>query len=241
MSIVRKVPFKINNDGLRAGKAARSNLGRPYPCAWSIGGILANRISRYAGYPFLTMKGNAMKYEITQSQFKSIISTITKSKSAFRESVQKALVAATYLCLKNSGGTTPFQQILDAVGTTAHRQGITKWAETFAPVQLIGGKLVLNKTAYKELDVQGIAADFDAFVAESGMMETYWDTIAKDDNTTVSVFNLDTTLNNFLKKLEKNDLPGLAAAIREAEQAYMRNAIKQELTAANEAVEILAA
>lgn len=181
------------------------------------------------------------KYEINQSQFNSIITTITGSKKAFRESVQQALVAATYLCLKHSGGTTPFQQILDAVGTTAHRQGITKWAETFAPVQLLNNKIVLNKSAYKLMDKDSAISDFAAFIEESGMMETYWDEIAKDENKTVSVFNLDTTLENFLKKLDKNGLPGLAIAIREAEQAYMKKAIGQELTASNSALEIQAA
>ena len=74
--------------------------------------------------------------------------------------------------------------------------------------------------------------DFDAFVAESGMNEVKWYEIAKSTNTSVSVFDLDKTLDNFCKKLEKNDLPGLAAALRKAEQDYFASAIRGEMQVA---------
>jgi hypothetical protein len=59
-----------------------------------------------------------------------------------------------------------------------------------------------------------------------------WFDIAKSTNTSVSVFDLDKTLDNFCKKLERNDLSGLAAALRKAEQDYFTNAIKSELQTA---------
>lgn len=175
------------------------------------------------------MNGN---YVMNNAQFAGKIKTIKTSTVNLRDAVQDALVAATYLCLKNSGGTSPFQQILDAVGGTAHRQGITQWAETYAPVVLKNDSLLLNKTIWKELDHEAITASeetFNEYVRETGMAEVKWYQIAVKKNTTVSVFNLDTTLDNFLKKLEKNDLPGLAAALRKAEQDYMASAIKHEL------------
>ena len=170
-----------------------------------------------------------MAYTMDNKQFSGKITSIKATTGKMQALVQEALIAATYLCLKNSGGTTPFQQILDAVGTAAHRQGIVSWAETFAPVMLREEKLVLNKTAYSEMDKEGILADFDGFIAESGMAEVKWYEIAKDKNTSVSVFDLDKTLDNFCKKLEKNAMPGLAAAIRKAEQDYFAKAIKAEL------------
>ena len=170
-----------------------------------------------------------MAYAMDNKQFANKITSIKATTGKMRELVQEALIGATYLCLKNSGGTTPFQQILDAVGTAAHRQGIVSWSETFAPVMLREEKLVLNKTAYSDMDKDGILADFDAFIAESGMAEVRWYEIAKEKNTSVSVFDLDKTLDNFCKKLEKNNLAGLAAALRKAEQDYLTMAIKAEL------------
>lgn len=170
-----------------------------------------------------------MTYAMDNKKFTGNITAIKAATGKMRDLVQDALVAATYLCLKNSGGTTPFQQILDAVGTAAHRQGIVRWAETFAPVMLREEKLVLNKAAYSSMDKDTILADFDSFIAESGMVDVKWFEIAKSANTSVSVFDLDKTLDNFCKKLEKNDLPGLAAALRKAEQDYFTSAIKAEL------------
>ena len=170
-----------------------------------------------------------MAYTMDNKKFAGKITSIKATTGKMRDLVQDALVAATYLCLKNSGGTTPFQQVLDAVGTAAHRQGIVRWAETFAPVMLRDEKLVLNKAAYSEMDKDGILADFDAFIAESGMDEVKWYEIAKSTNTSVSVFDLDKTLDNFCKKLEKNELAGLAAALRKAEQDYFANAIRNEM------------
>ena len=95
------------------------------------------------GCAFLFDKGIIM-YAMDNKKFAGKITSIKATTGKMRDLVQDALIAATYLCLKNSGGTTPFQQILDAVGTAAHRQGIVRWAETFAPVMLRDEKLVLN-------------------------------------------------------------------------------------------------
>ena len=170
-----------------------------------------------------------MAYTTDNKQFAAKVKAISAATGKMQDLVQDALIAATYLCLKHSGGTSPFQNILDAVGTAAHRQGITRWAETFAPVMLREDKIVLNKTMYSSMDKEGILADFDAFIAESGMDTIKWYEIAKSVNTSVSVFDLDKTLDNFCKKLEKNALPGLAAALRKAEQDYFAAAIKAEL------------
>ena len=170
-----------------------------------------------------------MAYTMDNKQFAGKIKSITASTARMREEVQSALIAATYLCLKNSGGTTPFQQILDAVGTAAHRQGITQWVETFAPVLLQKDKLLLNKTAWKELDIEGILADFDKFIAESGMDEVKWYAIAAKSNTTESIWNFGTACDGLFKKLEKNGMPDLAKEMRASYDAFMVKAIKAEL------------
>ena len=174
-------------------------------------------------------ENNSTTHIMTNAQFAGKIKSIKTSTHSMREAVQDALVAATYLCFKNSGGTSSFQQILDAVGGTAHRQGITQWVETYAPVMLKNDKLLLNKTAWRAHDVASIVETFDDYVKETGMYDIKWYAIAIKKNTTVSVFDLDATLSNFLKKLEKNELPELAEVLRKAEQDYMAKAIKSEM------------
>ena len=171
-----------------------------------------------------------MSYALTSQQFAGKIKTISTTRAKFSEDVHQALIAAVYLCLKNSGGTTPFEQIRAAVGTTAHRQGVVQWMETFAPVMLRDDKVVLNKTAYKGLDLDAILADFDAYVISSGMDLTKWDEIAKEKNTEESVWNYGGAVESLCKKLEKNGQSGLAVEMRAAYDAYMLKAIKAELT-----------
>ena len=173
-------------------------------------------------------------YTTDNKKFAAQIKGIVASTKNMREQVQAALIAATYLCLKNSGGTTPFQQILDAVGNAAHRQGITAWVETFAPVILQKNKLLLNKTAWKGLDIEGILADFDKFIAESGMDQVLWYAIAEKQNTTESIWNYGTACDGLFKKLEKNGQPELAKEMRAAYDAFMVRAIKAELAPAQQ-------
>lgn len=168
----------------------------------------------------------------TSAAFAKKITKIKASIGSVRADIQAALVDATYLCLANSGGTTPFQNILDAVGNTAHRQGLTTWMETFAPVRMIKEKVLLHKAAWEVLDREAALANFEKFITDTGMNEpaSLWYVIAKDKNTTESIFDLDKTLDAFIKKLEKNNLSGLGAAMRKAEQDYMRDALRAELT-----------
>lgn len=91
-----------------------------------------------------------------------------------QDQVQADLIYATYLCLANSGATTPFQQIFDAVGNTADRRRIIKWVETFAPVRMVQDKILLNKTAWGLLDRVFILSNFDAYIKETGMDNVKW-------------------------------------------------------------------
>lgn len=169
----------------------------------------------------------------TSAAFAKKITTIKKNIGSVRAEIQSALIDATYLCIANSGGTTPFQNILDAVGNTVHRQGVTAWMETYAPVRMVKEKVLLNKTAWDLLDRESALADFPQFIVDTEMNEpgNLWYMIAKEKNTTESIFDLDKTLDNFIKKLEKNNLSGLGAAMRKAEQEYMAAAILAEMGA----------
>lgn len=110
--------------------------------------------------------------------------------SKTQDQVQADLIHATRLCLANSGGTTPFQNILDAVGNAADRRRIIKWAETFAPVRMEKDKMLLNKTAWDLLDRKSALANFAAYIKETGMANDKWYLIAKktsQQNTWVSI------------------------------------------------------
>lgn len=178
----------------------------------------------------------------TSAAFAKDIKSLGKDIVSVRSNIQKLLVSATYLCLDNSGGTTPFQQILDAVGGTAHRAGISTWMETFAPVRMVKEKVLLNKTAWDALDREAALANFEQFIVDTEMNEptNLWYVIAKHKNDTPSIFDLDKTFDAFLKKLEKNNLPELASAMRKAEQEYMASAGRSELIVEQERVEVAA-
>ena len=96
-----------------------------------------------------------------------------------RDQIQADLIHATFLCLKNSGGTSPLQNILDAIRTDAHRRRIIKWVETFASVSVRNSKIVLNKSAYIWQDRDFILSNFDAHIEKSGMTNVKWYSIAE--------------------------------------------------------------
>ena len=139
-----------------------------------------------------------------------------------RDEVQDALVAATYLCIAHSGGTTPMQQILDAVGNAAHRQGISTWLETFAPIRFVNDKILLHKDNWAKLDKEAALADFDKHMQDIGANEEgkLWYQIAKEHNATPSIFNPESRINSLLKALDGHEYGTLAQYIREAVDKY---------------------
>lgn len=178
-----------------------------------------------------------MTYAMTKQQFAGKLKTIGGSRKALSGAVQAALIAAAYFAIADRNAT-PFAEILKAVGTTAHRQGITQWAETYAPVLFRNEGFKLNAPAYQGLDVEAIKADFDKHVRESGMDAVRWDTIAKNKNKAESVFSAESRVNKLLKDLEANGLGGLAAHITKAVEEYnaevVTRAALEKLTAGEE-------
>ena len=163
-----------------------------------------------------------MTYSITSAQFSEKIVGIKSATVTMRDTVQEALVAATYLCIAHSGGTTPFQQILDAVGGAAHRQGISTWMETFAPVRFVNDKVLLHKDNWSKLDRDAVLADFDKHMQDIGANDEgmKWYQIAKAKNTIESIFNPESRINALLKALDGHEYGTLASYIREAVDKY---------------------
>jgi len=169
-----------------------------------------------------SLKGFIMTYSVNAAQFAVKIGNIRSSTVAMRDGIQDALVAATYLCIAHSGGTTPFQQILDAVGGAAHRQGISTWMESFAPVRFVKDKVLLHKDNWVKLDKVAALADFEAFMQSVGANEDgkKWYQIAKAKNVTESIFDPESRINLLLKALDSHECGTLAGYIREAVDKY---------------------
>jgi len=179
---------------------------------------------------YWSLKGFIMPYKTDSAAFAVKIGNIHSSTVAMRDNVQDALIAATYLCIAHSGGTTPFQQILDAVGGAAHRQGISTWMETFAPVRFVNDKVLLHKDNWSKLDKESALADFEAFMQATGVNDEgmKWYQIAKEKNVTESIFNPESRINSLLKALDGHEYGTLAGYIREAVDKYNR---AEDLTA----------
>lgn len=177
-----------------------------------------------------------MKYTINAAQFAEKIGNIRTSTVVMRDGIQDALRAATYLCLANSGGTTPFQQILDAVGGAAHRQGLATWMETFAPVRFVNDKVLLHKDNWSKLDRVAALADFDTFLNEIGVNDDgmKWYQIAKAKNVTESIFNPESRINALLKALDGHAFGVLASYIREGVDKY--NAAQDEASKVEQSI-----
>lgn len=172
-----------------------------------------------------------MTYSITHGEFLAKLGTVRQSTSVFRDAVQEALYAATYLCLKHSGGTEPFNEVLKSVGNAAHLKGISTWMETFAPTRMVNGKVLLHKDNWSKLDREAACADFDKFMDDSGVNEEgkKWYQIAKESNTTESIFNAESRVNSLLKALQKHEYGVLAGYITKAVESY--NAAQSEIQA----------
>ena len=163
-----------------------------------------------------------MTYSVSAAQFAVKIGNIRTSTVSMRDDIQDALVAATYRCIAHSGGTTPFQQILDAVGGAAHRQGISTWMENFAPVRFVKDRVLLHKDNWAKMDKVAALADFDAFMQSAGANDDgkKWYQIAKKKNVTESVFNPDSRIISLLRALDSHECGTLAGYIREAVDKY---------------------
>lgn len=143
------------------------------------------------------------------------IKSIKTNAAKLRESIQDALVSCAFFAMKD-GNTEPFNQLLDAVGSSTRIKGLTTWAETFAPVVVRDGKFALNKTAKKELSV----TDEEGFAEyEVEMRKINWWEIVGEEKAE-SIFDECKYMERVIKKLRDEGKVELADAIMNAEIGY---------------------
>lgn len=154
------------------------------------------------------------------AQIRSIKGNSTK----LRQQIQEALISCAYYAVKD-GQVTPFNQLLDAVGTNTRIKGLTLWAETFGFVLVKNEKFVLNKSARNEADVK-TEADFQPYYDAIMAGPTWFEIVPKE--TAKSIFDPSTYLSNVIKKLETEGVADVVPYIQKAIDEYNQaQAIKQ--------------
>jgi len=149
------------------------------------------------------------------------IKSIGGNSSKLRDAIQEALISCAYHAVKD-GQITPFNNLLQAVGTNTRIKGITMWAELYGFVRMEKGAFVLNKTMRKEAQVSD-EKDFEVFENVMRSSPAWYDIAPKEK--AVSIFDAEQYLNTVLTKLDKEGEAQLVEAIKTAVALYN---LKQE-------------
>jgi hypothetical protein len=140
------------------------------------------------------------------AQIRSIRTNAVK----MREQIHEALISCAYYAVKD-GNTNPFNQLLDAVGSTARLKGITMWSEVYGFVRVKDEKFVLNKSARKEADVTD-EASFASFEAEMRSGPKWWEIVGKEAVT--SIFDPSKYIEGVIAKLDKEGYKDFAEGVK---------------------------
>lgn len=144
------------------------------------------------------------------------IASINKNAGAFRDAVQSALIGCAYFAMKD-GNTTPFNELLKAVGEGTRKKGITMWAELFAPVYVKEGELKLSKTTAKQYVVLN-EADFAPYLEEMNAGPKWYEIAGREK--VKSVWEADKYLEHVVSMLEKHGVASdVVAKVKDAEMA----------------------
>ena len=148
-----------------------------------------------------------------------LFGNIKADAASFAQKVHEALTSCAFYAFKD-GNTTPFNQLLDAVGNGTHVKGITRWVELVARIgRVSNGVIVVNK---KVRDESGVIdeATFKPFYDE--MSKVMW-LNATPKQKTESVFDEADYLKRVIAKLTKEGYPELARMVKDAELDYSIN------------------
>lgn len=153
---------------------------------------------------------------MTVTQLNRSIKSIKGNSAKLRDAIQEALISCAYHAAKD-GQVTPFNDLLEAVGTSTRIKGLTLWAEVYGFVVVKHEKFVPNKSARKEANVTD-EASFAEF--EKAMREgvAWYDMVPKE--AAVSIFNAGHYLAGVLTKLEKESCGELVPFIKKAIEDY---------------------
>lgn len=149
---------------------------------------------------------------IAKGVLSSRISSIKRSKEAFREDVQDVLVSVAYQAAM--GNPNYANELLEAVRDTVHIKGLTLWLETFAPLVVRKDAFAINKGMAKTMHISN-EADFAPYEAEMRKVK-WWEMAAPQKAKSVfdAVDYSVESLERAAKKLNDNGSPDLANVMR---------------------------
>lgn len=150
---------------------------------------------------------------MTTKNLTASIRSIKSNRVKLQGIIQEALISCAYYAMKD-GNTTPFNQLLDAVGNSIHVKGITMWAELFAPVHVKDKQFVLSK---KRRDEHAVLNEDDFAPFEAEMRQAPWYEIAGKQRVE-SIWDCGDYLQNVAKTLRKHGVDsGIIAEIERVE------------------------
>lgn len=150
-----------------------------------------------------------------------LIKSIGTSAKTAREQIQIALCGCAYQVVFHRN-TDPFNRLLEAVGNGTRKEGMLKWASTYAPIHFAKGEVKLSDARQKEMVATLTEEEFAATMAESAL----WYDMAKPvpiANPWDSVKFAETLalhLEQAAKKAEKNGDSELAKLVQDAEMLF---------------------
>lgn len=169
---------------------------------------------------------------LTSKQLAGAIRSINGNSTKLREAIQEALISCAYYAAKD-GQVTPFNDLLQAVGTATRIQGLSLWAETWGFVRVKNGKFAVNASARKEQNITS-ETDFADYEDTIRAAAPWFDMMPKQVAT--SMFDASVYLDHVIAKLDKEGANDAKAFLLEAVQKYKQAdaLIKMKLAAMDE-------
>ncbi len=154
-------------------------------------------------------------------QLNTLIKSIGAGAKEAREKIQTALVGCAYQVVFHRN-KDPFIRLFEAVGNGTRKEGMLKWAATYAPVHFSKGEVKISDARQKEMRATMTEEQFFAEMAEAPL----WHDMAKPEpvaNPWDSVKFAETLalhLEQAAKKAEKNGDSELAKLVQDAEMLF---------------------
>ena len=151
----------------------------------------------------------------------ALIKSIGTSAKTARAQIQTALCGCAYQVVFHRN-TDPFNRLLEAVGNGTRKEGMLRWASTYAPIFFSKGEVKVSDTNQKKM----VATMSEEQFAEEMGKALMWYDMAKPepvDNPWDSVKFAETLalhLEQAAKKAEKNGDSELAKLVQDAEMLF---------------------
>lgn len=151
----------------------------------------------------------------------ALIKTIGAGAKKAREQIQTALCGCAYQAAFHRN-TDPFNRLFEAVGNGTRKEGMLKWASTYAPVHFSKGEVKLSDARQKEIAATMTEEQFFAEMAGAALwhdmvkpepVENPWDSVKFAESLALH-------LEQAAKKAEKNGDSELAKLVQDAEMLF---------------------